>query len=245
MQTPLVAINCERSGGSHCIAASAGEGRGIAVSRHPDSELKQPQDNRRGVSRRGLLQSIGVTTAVGPALLEETAQAQTPAGVVGPGAVPITLTINGKPAKVSVEPRETLLDVLRNKLDLTGAKRVCDRGTCGACSVLVNGKVMYACTILAIDAQGKQITTIEGFALSGGKPHPVVTAFVNNDAQQCGYCTPGFVVAAKAFLDRNPNPTYEQVQEGLGGNLCRCGTYMGIRKAVLEAAKAMKGGTNA
>ena len=186
-----------------------------------------------------------MTTAVGPALLEETAEAQTPAGVMGPGAVPITLTINGKPAKVSVEPRETLLDVLRNKLNLTGAKRVCDRGTCGACSVLVNGKVMYACTILAIDAQGKQITTIEGFALSGGRPHPVVTAFVNNDAQQCGYCTPGFVVAAKAFLDRNPNPTYEQVQEGLGGNLCRCGTYVGIRKAVLEAAKAMKGGSNA
>lgn len=224
---------------------SAGEGRGIAVSRNPDSERKQTQDNRRGVSRRGLLQSIGVTTAVGPALLEETAQAQTPPAVVGPGAVPITLTINGKPAQVSVEPRETLLDVLREKLDLTGAKRVCDRGTCGACSVLVNGKVMYACTILAIDAQGKQITTIEGFAMSGGRPHPVVQAFVNNDAQQCGYCTPGFVVAAKAFLDRNPNPTYEQVKDGLGGNLCRCGTYVGIRKAVLEAAKAMKGGSNA
>lgn len=215
------------------------------MSRNPDSELKTSQDPRRGVSRRGLLQSIGVTTAVGPALLEQTAEAQTPAGVVGPGAVPITLTINGKPVKVTVEPRETLLDVLRDKLDLTGAKRVCDRGTCGACSVLVNGKVMYACTILAIDAQGRQITTIEGFALSGGRPHPVVQAFVNNDAQQCGYCTPGFVVAAKAFLDTHPNPTYEQVQEGLGGNLCRCGTYMGIRKAVLEAAKAMKGGSNA
>jgi xanthine dehydrogenase YagT iron-sulfur-binding subunit len=215
------------------------------VSRNPDSELKTSQDPRRGVSRRGLLQSIGVTTAVGPALLEQTAEAQTRAGVVGPGAVPITLTINGKPVKVTVEPRETLLDVLRDKLDLTGAKRVCDRGTCGACSVLVNGKVMYACTILAIDAQGRQITTIEGFALSGGRPHPVVQAFVNNDAQQCGYCTPGFVVAAKAFLDTHPNPTYEQVQEGLGGNLCRCGTYMGIRKAVLEAAKAMKGGSNA
>jgi xanthine dehydrogenase YagT iron-sulfur-binding subunit len=215
------------------------------VSRHPDSELKPTHENRRGVSRRGLLQSIGVTGAVAPALLEQSAQAQTPAGVVGPGAVPVTLNINGKPMKVSVEPRETLLDVLRNKLDLTGAKRVCDRGTCGACSVLVNGKVMYACTILAIDAEGKQITTIEGFALSGGRPHPVVSAFVNNDAQQCGYCTPGFVVAAKAFLDANPNPTYEQVKDGLGGNLCRCGTYVGVRQAVLEAAKAMKGGRNA
>ncbi len=191
------------------------------------------------------MQSIGVTGAVAPALLEQPAEAQTAAGVMGPGAVPVTLTINGKPMKVSVEPRETLLDVLRNKLDLTGAKRVCDRGTCGACSVLVNGKVMYACTILAIDAQGKQITTVEGFALSGGRPHPVVAAFVNHDAQQCGYCTPGFVVAAKAFLDTHPNPTYEQVKDGLGGNLCRCGTYVGIRQAVLEAAKTMKGGSNA
>ncbi|QOY91909.1 (2Fe-2S)-binding protein [Paludibaculum fermentans] len=191
------------------------------------------------------MQGIGVTGAVAPALLPEQAQAQTPPGVMGPGAVAITLNINGKPMKATVEPRETLLDTLRNQLDITGAKRVCDRGTCGACSVLVNGKVSYACSILAIDAQGKQITTIEGFAMSGGKPHAVVQAFVNNDAQQCGYCTPGFVVASKAFLDHTPNPTYEQVKDGLGGNLCRCGTYVGVRKAVLEAAKMMKGGSNA
>lgn len=191
------------------------------------------------------MQGVGVTGAVAPALIPEQAEAQTAAGVVGPGAVPVTLTINGKPMKVTIEPRETLLDVLRNHLDMTGAKRVCDRGTCGACSVLVNGKVMYSCSILAIDAQGKQITTIEGFSMTAGKPHPVVAAFVNNDAQQCGYCTPGFVVASKAFLDHHPNPTYEQVKEGLGGNLCRCGTYMGIRKAVLEAARTMKGGANA
>ncbi len=159
---------------------------------------------------------------------------------MGPGAVPITLTINGKPMKVTVEPRETLLDTLRNHLDLTGAKRVCDRGTCGACTVLVNNKVMYACTMLAVDAVGKQIVTIEGFAMTAGRPHPVVQAFVDNDAQQCGYCTPGFVVAAKGFLDRNPNPTYEQVKDGLGGNLCRCGTYVGVRKAVLQAARAGK-----
>lgn len=191
------------------------------------------------------MQGVGVTGAVAPALIPEPAEAQTAAGVVGPGAVPVTLTINGKPVKINIEPRETLLDVLRNHLDLTGAKRVCDRGTCGACSVLIGGKVAYACSMLAIDAQGKQITTIEGFAMTAGKPHAVVTAFVNNDAQQCGYCTPGFVVASKAFLDRNPNPTYEQVKDGLGGNLCRCGTYVGIRKAVLEAAKTMKGGANA
>jgi xanthine dehydrogenase YagT iron-sulfur-binding subunit len=191
------------------------------------------------------MQGVGATGVIAPALLEQPAQAQTAPGVIGPGAVAITLTINGKPMKATVEPRETLLDVLRNQLDLTGAKRVCDRGTCGACSVLVGGKVMYACSILAIDAQGKAITTIEGFAMSGEKPHPVVQAFVNNDAQQCGYCTPGFVVASKAFLDRNPNPTYDQVKDGLGGNLCRCGTYVGIRKAVLEAAKVVKGGPRA
>lgn len=219
------------------------------MSQFIDPELNEKKKGR-GFSRRGFMHGIGVTSAVAPALVGEQAAAQTPAGVVGPGAVAVTLTINGKAMKVSVEPRETLLDVLRNNLDMTGAKRVCDRGTCGACSVLINGKVVYACSTLAIEAQGKQVTTIEGFALAGGQPHPVVAAFVNNDAQQCGYCTPGFVVASKAFLDRNPNPTYEQVKDGLGGNLCRCGTYVGIRKAVLEAARTMKpaaakGGSNA
>jgi xanthine dehydrogenase YagT iron-sulfur-binding subunit len=132
---------------------------------------------------------------------------------------------------------------LRNQLELTGAKRVCDRATCGACTVIINGKSVYSCTVLAIDAQGKDIQTIEG--ISSGKPHPVSEAFVDNDGQQCGYCTPGFVMAAKAFLDHNPNPTYEEVKEGLCGNLCRCGTYVGVRQAVLEAAKEMKGGNHA
>ncbi len=107
--------------------------------------------------------------------------------------------------------------------------------------MLIGGKVMYACSLLAVDVVGKPVTTIEGFAVQAGKPHPVVEAFVNNDAQQCGYCTPGFVVAAKAFLDGNPSPTMDQVQSGLGGNLCRCGTYVGVRKAVMEAAARMKG----
>jgi xanthine dehydrogenase YagT iron-sulfur-binding subunit len=130
------------------------------------------------------------------------------------------------------------VDALRNYLDITGAKRVCDRGTCGACTVEMDGKTVYACTTLAIDAQGKNIQTIEGL----GAANPVSAAFVNHDAQQCGYCTPGFVMAVNGFLKENPNPTEEQVKHGLGGNLCRCGTYMGIRKACLEAAKNMKGG---
>lgn len=210
----------------------------------PD-ERDKPEKRGSGFSRRGFMQGIGVTGTVAPALIGDQAQAQTAAGVMGPAGVAIVLNVNGKQMKATVEPRETLLDVLRDRFDITGAKRVCDRGTCGACSVLVNNKVMYACSILAIDAQGKQITTVEGFSMTAGKPHAVVTAFVAHDAQQCGYCTPGFVVASKAFLDTNPNPTYEQVQSGLGGNLCRCGTYVGIRKAVLEAAKMMKGGSNA
>jgi xanthine dehydrogenase YagT iron-sulfur-binding subunit len=143
---------------------------------------------------------------------------------------------------LDVEPRVTLLDALRNELDITGAKRVCDRTTCGACTVIMDGKSVYSCSVLAIDAQGKEITTVEGLA-KDAQLHPVQQAFVDNDGQQCGYCTPGFVVACKAFLDKNPNPTIEQVRKGLGGNLCRCGTYVGVTHAVLQAAKKMKGGS--
>lgn len=218
-------------------------------------DLKDPTQSTtgetpgKGFSRRGFLRGVGVSSgALTAGVLQNEAEAaetvNESANVSGPGEVPVTLTINGKAMKVSVEPRATLLDTLRNKLDLTAAKRVCDRGTCGACTVIMNGKAVYACTVLAIDAQGKQIQTLEGLS-ANGKPHPVSQAFVNNDAQQCGYCTPGFVVATKNFLDHNPNPTEEQVKQGLGGNLCRCGTYMGIRKAALEAAKTMGGGKNA
>jgi xanthine dehydrogenase YagT iron-sulfur-binding subunit len=211
------------------------------VSLKKDPEKRKPKSN---FSRRGFLQGVGVTSGVlTTGVLESEAEAQS-AKVVGPGEVPITLQINGKPYKTSVEPRTTLLDTLRHRLDITAAKRVCDRGTCGACTVSIDGKAMYSCTVLAIDAQGRQIQTLEGLS-QNGKPHPVSKAFVANDAQQCGYCTPGFVMAAKTFLDHNPNPTYEEVKTGLGGNLCRCGTYMGVRKAVLDAAKEMKGAKNA
>jgi len=211
----------------------------VSSKRDPESQTRP----KGGFSRRSLLKTIGVGSgAVG--LLEQDIQAQTgAANVAGPGEVPVTLTINNKPVKVNVEPRVTLLDTLRDKLDMTGAKRVCDRGTCGACTVIIDGKAMYSCTVLAIDAQGRKIETIEGLS-NGSRPHPMVKAFVDHDAQQCGYCTPGFVMAAVSFVRRNPKPTEQQVNEGLGGNLCRCGTYMGIRKAVLQAAKEM-GGRNA
>lgn len=190
---------------------------------------------------QGVGAGTAATTAAGLLSTPEEAQAQSSVKAQGPAAVPITLNVNGRPLKTAIEPRETLLDTLRNKFDHTGAKRVCDRGTCGACTVIIDNKVQYGCTVLAIDAQGKQIQTIESLT-ANGKVHPIVPAFVNNDAQQCGYCTPGFVMAAKGFLDRNPNPTYEQVKDGLGGNLCRCGTYVGVRRAVLEAAKALSSG---
>ncbi len=212
------------------------------MSSKKDSEL--PAKPKTGFSRRGFIGGVGLGSgALGTGLLETEATAAPAPAVSGPGPVPITLNLNGKPIKLSVEPRVTLIDALRNYLDITGAKRVCDRGTCGACTVIMNGKTVYACSILAVDAEGKNIETIEGLS-TGNNLHPVSRAFVDNDAQQCGYCTPGFVMACKGFLAENPNPTESQINHGLGGNLCRCGTYMGIRKAVLQAAKEMntKGG---
>ena len=212
----------------------------------PHDGAERPARPKSAFSRRGFIRGVGLGSgALGTALLEQEAAAAPapPANVVGPGPVPITLDLNGKPVKVTVEPRVTLSDALRNYLDFTGSKRVCDRGTCGACTVIMNGKTVYSCTVLAIDAQGKKIETIEGLA-PADKLHPVSQAFWDNDAQQCGYCTPGFVMACKGLLDENPNPTVADLHHGLGGNLCRCGTYMGVRKAVLQAAKSVKGAKN-
>lgn len=192
-----------------------------------------------GVSRRGFLKGLGVgTVATGliPAATPDGQAAERNPNVRGPGELSITLKINGQNRKLNVEPRVTLLDALRNRLDLTGAKKVCDRGTCGACTVLVDGEPVYSCSMLAIEAEGRQITTIEGLG-SASKLSPVQRAFVKHDAQQCGFCTPGFVVACHGFLEKHPNPTVDDVRAGLGGNLCRCGTYAGIIDAVVEASK--------
>jgi xanthine dehydrogenase YagT iron-sulfur-binding subunit len=218
----------------------------VSSKKDPDVPKKAGSGVRTPFSRRGFLSGFGVGSgALGTGILTTgLAEPAAAAPGVGPGAVPVKLKINGKEQSLTIEPRVTLCDALRNRLDLTGAKRVCDRGTCGACTVIMNGKVVYSCTVLAIDAQGKDIQTIEGIG-TPAKPHPVSAAFVNHDAQQCGYCTPGFVMAAKGYLDRHTPRNEQDVEKGLGGNLCRCGTYVGVRKAVLEAAREMKGGRNA
>jgi len=195
------------------------------------SILEENEQPREGVSRRDFLKlgavAVTVPAVIGPTVLTVEGQ-EVP--VYGPGKTPVTLNVNGKMLKAELEPRVTLLDALRDNFELTGAKRVCDRGACGACTVLMDNKPVYACSLLAIDAQGHPITTIEGFT-AGPELHPVSRAFVANDAQQCGFCTPGFIVASKALFERHPHATHEQVVKGLAGNFCRCGTYVGMRGA--------------
>ena len=149
----------------------------------------------------------------------------------------LRFTVNEEPREIAVEPWWTLLDVLRDQLELTGAKKGCDRGDCGACTVLLDGKPIVSCTTLAVQANGRRVTTIEGL-MSEGHPHPLQQAFVDHGAVQCGFCTPGMVLAAKALLDENPSPTEDDVREAIAGNLCRCTGYAKIVEAVLSVAHA-------
>jgi aerobic-type carbon monoxide dehydrogenase small subunit (CoxS/CutS family) len=155
----------------------------------------------------------------------------------GPKRVRVTLKVNGKPRPLFIEPRVTLLRALRNELDLTGTKAICEGGACGGCGVLVDGTVVNSCMTLALDAVGKDVTTIEGLA-KGDELHPVQAAFCKADALQCGFCTPGMIIAAKALLDRNPKPSLEEIKRGMAGNICRCGTYNRIFAAVESCSKA-------
>jgi len=194
-------------------------------------------DGSSGISRREFLKISSIAASaplvVGPTVLQVAGEE---VEVYGPEKTPIELTVNGRKYTAQLEPRVTLLDALREDFEITGPKRVCDRGTCGACTVLLDNQPVYSCSVLAIEAQGKPITTTEGL-MKGDELHPVQAAFVENDAQQCGFCTPGFVVATKAFLDKYPHATPEQVKHGLGGNFCRCGTYAGIRQVVAQFTK--------
>jgi xanthine dehydrogenase YagT iron-sulfur-binding subunit len=191
-----------------------------------------------GFSRRSFLKTVGAGgVAAGVLAKAPRVQAQG-ANAVGPGPVPVTLNINGQNHRLEIEPRVTLLDAVRNRLNMTGVKRVCDRGACGACTMIVDGKTVYACSTLAIEAQGKKIRTVESFT-QGTVLHPVQQALCDHDGLMCGFCTPGFVTSAVALLEATPNPTPEQARRALDGNICRCGTYV----RVLEAALNTKGVT--
>lgn len=198
-----------------------------------------------GVSRRGFIKGVGGAVgvaALGPAV----AQADEPEStgpvkrngmmVYAAGGVDITLNINGEDTSLRVLPSETLLEVLRERLGLTGCKEVCDRGACGACTVLLDGRSVNSCLTLAVDAIGKKVTTVEGLS-HDTQLDPVQQAFIDHDACQCGYCIPGFVVRSRALLDEFPNADATQVREGLSGNICRCAAYVRIIRAVESAAK--------
>ena len=212
-------------------------------SKRPDDESAHESGDRSGVSRRSFLQGGAASALVGGVASAARAAAETsgPATVEVIGAherAPIELVVNGVQRTASVEPRVTLLDVLRDHLDVTGPKKVCDRGTCGACTVLENGRLVYSCSRLAVQAHGHEIETVEALGTPESM-HPLQAAFVEHDAQQCGFCTPGFIVAMAHLLEHNPEPDDDEIDRGLSGNLCRCGTYQGLRevaRSVVEVA---------
>jgi xanthine dehydrogenase YagT iron-sulfur-binding subunit len=200
----------------------------------------RPPARRRGVTRREFFRTAGMAAAAGALLGEVPALAEdgkTAVRTQGPGPVGVTLSVNGKKREIAVEPRRTLLDALRTDLDLTGAKRACDRGTCGACTVWLDGVPVYACTLLAVECEGREITTVEGLG-PPEQPHAVQKAFWREDAMQCGFCTPGLVMSvAWAVKTHGKDVTAEQVKAATAGNLCRCGTYPHVVRAALAAAK--------
>ncbi len=206
------------------------------------SKKDDTPENPFKVSRRNFLKTAGVgslATAVTSVAVGD-AEAQTGPQPVGPGEVPVSLTVNGKKIDLRIEPRVTLLDALRTRADLTGNKRVCDRGTCGACTMIIDGRTAYSCSTLAIEVQGKQIRTVDGLA-SGATLHPVQQGFCDKDSLMCGFCTPGFVMATVALLEKHPNPTREQASHLLDGNICRCGTFPRVMEAALTAKVVARG----
>jgi xanthine dehydrogenase YagT iron-sulfur-binding subunit len=214
--------------------------------------MHDPQGHNKhgpGLSRRQFLKgsslsaaATALTVAPLPAFESAVIDKADDVAAIGPAPVALQLKVNGKQMSQSVEPRVTLLDALRNYLDVTGCKRVCDRGTCGACTVMLDGKPIYSCTTLALEAQGKEIRTAESL-VEDGKLDAVPAAFAQCDAQQCGFCTPGFVVAMRAAFNKNPKAGSKEIEEALSGNICRCGTYQQMRDAIAALCKSEgKGG---
>ena len=208
---------------------------------HKEPHLHEKNGN--GISRRGFLKGAGLTTAgtmiassgvlsMDQKIIDENTSA-------GPDAVPMTLKVNGRSKRIMIEPRTTLADALRDHLQLTGTKVVCDRGSCSACTVWVENTPVNSCITFALDVVGKEITTIEGLA-EGDQLHPVQEAFIDHDASQCGYCTPGMVMSAAHLLNTNSDPTLDDVKSALRGNLCRCGTHPHVFKATLSASAKNK-----
>jgi xanthine dehydrogenase YagT iron-sulfur-binding subunit len=208
--------------------------------------MENSRKKKKTVTRRAFLQSLS-GGAVGAGVASRVLGKEPRSIQSGPGEMEvfsskrIALTVNGKKVGFETEPGETLLQVLRDRLRLTGTKRTCNRGECGGCTVLLDGKPVYSCHILAIQAEGKDILTVEGLA-SGDKLHPVQQAFIDKDSYQCGFCTPGFIMSSVALLNKNKQPSLDEIKAGLAGNLCRCGNYQKIHAAVAAASDAMRRG---
>ena len=209
-----------------------------------DKQGKKPKEDKEkgksplNVSRRDFLKGMG-TSAIATSIATSPLSLPSRAEAAPPPAVKeawIQVNVNDKIHRLKVKSHWTLLDVLRKEIGLTGTKKFCDRGSCGACTVIMDGKAVYACSRLAIEADNKKILTIEGL-LQGGKLHPIQEAFLEHDGMQCGFCTPGQIMSVKALLDKNPRPTQEDIKEGLSGNICRCSAYPKILKSAMAAVQ--------
>ncbi len=202
----------------------------------PSDDDSVPKPPFPQLSRRAFFKGAGAS-ALSASLAQSAAEAA-PASppVLGPAPSPLSLSINGRTVTVQVDPATTLAELLRNHLGMTGTKIGCDRGACSACTVWLDGEVVASCMTLAFDARDRKVTTIEGLA-KGEELHPVQRAFVENDAMQCGFCTPGMVMSCAALIERNPKCTLDDVKQAVSGHLCRCGTYPNVFKATLAAAQ--------
>ncbi len=198
---------------------------------------------KKGTSRRGFLKGAGLTTAgtivLQTGVLGKDSKKTEESKTMGPDPVTIEMKVNGKVRSLAVEPRSTLAEALRDKLQLTGTKVVCDRGSCSACTVWIDKSPVNACMTFAMDVGDREVTTVEGLAVDG-QLHPIQEAFIDHDAMQCGYCTPGMIMSTAHLLEENPNPTLEDVKHATRGNYCRCGTYPHVFQATLAAAKKIK-----